>query len=412
MVVTEDKKNNPEKITIDLEDVFAETHAPEERSHMKTYTVERRHAATEQNEATVYKRRHEQEKDSHSSEEHHVHRGKKTEDEEESTKKSVLKKLLAAALVILLIFGATGAVVAFRMFGIALNKDDRLIARDEEDFVTDEYDKEYEEEGVFDELDPDEIDLQLVDPIGDENLINILLVGQDRRPGEERARSDAMIVCSINPETGKTAIVSFLRDLYVTIPGYSDNRLNAAYAFGGFPLLKQTLKANFGITVDGCFEADFDEFISIIDIIGGTDIDITDAEAQIIGDGAKAGHCHLSGKQTLKYARIRKIGSDFGRTERQRKVILACLEKARRLDVNQLLELVKTAMPYLSTDLTTTQITKLITKLTPLLPKVSIGTHFIPANGCYTDAMVRGMAVLLPDLKANRDLLKDEYFPF
>lgn len=404
---TEDHKHDPDTITINLEDVFSQANVTETEEHIKTFTVERtkpaNRADTPDDPGHEYPR---------SAEPRKKKKKAADDDDDETTQMSVFKKLLIAALIVVFLFGITGTVVAFRMFSISLNKDDRLIARDEEDFVTDEYDKEYADENVFDVVEPEDVHLQLVDPIGDEALVNILLVGQDRRPGEERARSDAMIVCSINPETGKTALVSFLRDLYVTIPGYSDNRLNAAYAFGGFPLLKETLKANFGITVDGCFEADFDEFISIIDIIGGTDIDITAEEAKIIGDGAAAGHCHLSGKQTLTFARIRKIGSDFGRTERQRKVILACLEKARRLDVNQLLDLVKTAMPYLSTDLTTTQITKLITRLTPLLPKVSIGTYFIPANGRYTDAMVRGMAVLLPDLKANRDLLKNEYFPF
>ncbi len=325
---------------------------------------------------------------------------------------SLLKKLMVFAAAVIVVFGAVGLVVVFRMFGITLNKDHSRIDPAAEDFVTDEYDKEYADENIFDELDPNDVKLELVEPLGDEALINILLVGQDRRPGETRARSDAMIVCSINPETGKVAIVSFLRDLYVTIPDFSDNRLNAAYAFGGFDLLKDTLHANFGITVDGCFEADFDEFISIIDIIGGTDIEISTAEAVKIGGGAQAGLCHLNGEQTLKYARIRKIDSDFGRTERQRKVILACLEKARQMSVDEILELVKTAMPYLSTDLTPMQITKLITKLTPMITKVSIGTYFIPASGHYSDAMIRGMAVLVPDLKANRDLLKNEYFPF
>lgn len=324
----------------------------------------------------------------------------------------LLKKLLLFALIVLIVFGLTGAVVIYRMFGVELNKDHSRIARENEDFVTDEYDIEYADENVFEELEPEDVKLELVEPLGDEELINILLVGQDRRPGETRARSDVMIVCSINLNTGEVGIVSFLRDLYVTIPGYSDNRLNAAYAFGGFDLIKETLRANFGVTVDGCFEADFDEFISVIDIIGGTDIELTEKEAGVIGGGAHAGICHLNGEQTLKFARIRKLDSDFGRSERQRKVILACLEKARHLDINELLTLVKTAMPYLSTDLTPTQITKLITKITPLISKIAIGTYFIPAEDCYTDAIIKGMAVLVPDLKSNRDLLKNEYFPF
>lgn len=412
-MLTNEKKRPPEKIIINLDDLLPDAPSAREASHEKIYPDRHIYSAKITEEESVSDITIPRVKASVSGTEQKKRtKAPATDKKEKITKKGVLKNLLAAALIVLLVFGATGAVVVYRMFGIALNKDDRLISRDEEDFVTDEYDKEYADEQSFEELAPDEIELQLAEPLGDGDLLNILLVGQDRRPGEERARSDAMILCSINPETGKAAVISFLRDLYVTIPGYSDNRLNAAYAFGGFPLLKQTLKTNFGITVDGCFEADFDEFISLIDIIGGTEIEITAAEANIIGDGAAAGYCHLNGKQTLSFARIRKIGSDFGRTERQRKVIFACLEKARQLDINQLLDLVKTAMPYLSTDLTPTQITKLITKITTLLPKVSLGTYFIPGNGCYSNAMVKGMAVLLPDLNANRDLLKNEYLPF
>ena len=106
-------------------------------------------------------------------------------------------------------------------------------------------------------VDPNKVTWDLSGPLGDEHLLNLLLVGQDKRPGEGRQRSDVMIVASINLETKAVSLISFMRDLYVQIPGYSDNRLNAAYVFGGFPLLKETLYENFGITIDGCFEVDF-----------------------------------------------------------------------------------------------------------------------------------------------------------
>ena len=82
--------------------------------------------------------------------------------------------------------------------------------------------------------------------IGQEDqIVNILLVGQDRRPGEGRARSDSMILCSFNKSKGTIQMISFLRDLYVSIPGgYMDNRLNAAYAMGGFELLDDTLETD------------------------------------------------------------------------------------------------------------------------------------------------------------------------
>ena len=139
----------------------------------------------------------------------------------------------------------------------------------------------------------------VVKPIDDSRLVNILLVGRDSVPDDALQRSDAMILCSVNPETKEIAMVSFLRDLYVEIPGYSPNRLNTAYALGGFELLKQTLGYNFGVSVDGCFGVDYEGFGKIADTLGGADIELSAAEAEIIGGGARAGQNHLNGEQLL-----------------------------------------------------------------------------------------------------------------
>ena len=120
-------------------------------------------------------------------------------------------------------------------------------------------------------LDPEAVEWEEIEQIEDDALVNLMLVGQDRREGEGRQRSDTMILCSINPDTKQVSLISFMRDLYVRIPGgYSDNRLNAAYAFGGFPLLDDTIYENFGITIDGNIEVDFERFEKVIDVLGGT----------------------------------------------------------------------------------------------------------------------------------------------
>lgn len=328
------------------------------------------------------------------------------------TKKKSKKILLAILIVLFLFIGAFIGVAGYYLNMFEPETEVVTVPPESEDYETDVYDVEYASEEVYTEYQPEEIEIVCASPMEDDNLVNILLVGQDRRPGESRARSDAMILCSLNPETGKVSIISFLRDLYVKIPGYSDNRMNAAYAFGGFDLLKSTLYANFGITVDGCFEADFDGFAACIDLIGGVDITLSEAEANIVGGGAVSGYNHLNGRQTLTYARIRKIGTDFGRTERQRKVILACLQKARSMGASGVLQLVNEALPLLSTDMSAMQITSLVTKFSPLLPKVTVDTYFIPASGAYYDAMIRGMAVLVPNIDKNCSLLRDEYLPF
>ena len=119
-------------------------------------------------------------------------------------------------------------------------------------YLSPETEANLEEDAVQDVLSP-------ADPIGGSGsrIVNILLVGQDRLEGEGRTRSDSMILCTFNKRTRELTLTSFLRDLYVQIPGYGGNRINAAYAYGGMELLEQTLEQNFGVQVDGIVEVDF-----------------------------------------------------------------------------------------------------------------------------------------------------------
>lgn len=247
--------------------------------------------------------------------------------------------------------------------------------------------------------------------INNDDLVNILLIGQDRRPDEGRQRSDAMILCSFNPQTNEASMISFLRDLYVQIPGYEDNRLNAAYVYCGFELLKETLNLNFGITVDGCLESDFEGFEKIIDTVGGIDIELTENEAEIVGGGATAGLCHLNGKQALTYARIRKIDSDFQRTARQRKIMTAVLEKTKTHSLAELAMFFGEIMPLMSTDMTEDEIMSLALTLAPLLSELETESYAVPSAGTYKDAMIRGMAVKVPDLPKIQKLIFEEYLP-
>ena len=255
-------------------------------------------------------------------------------------------------------------------------------------------------------------EMEGVAPIDCSDLINIMLVGQDRREGQGRQRSDAMILCSINPSTGQVSLISFMRDLYVRLPGgYSNNRMNAAYAIGGFQLLDATLLENFGISVDANLEVDFTGFEAIIDKLGGVDVNLTAAEAQYLGGGCQAGMNHLNGKLALSFARIRKLDSDFGRTGRQREVLLAVFQKLKGQSLPQLLDTAQTILPYLTTDMSNGEMIQLATKLFPMLGSVEIQSCNIPADGTYRSTYVRGMAVLVPDLNANWTKLKDEYLP-
>ncbi len=248
----------------------------------------------------------------------------------------------------------------------------------------------------------------------DSKLINILLVGQDKDENTNiRQRSDSMILCSINPETKEVSLISFQRDLYVAIPGgYSNNRLNATYAFGGFKLLNRTLTQNFGVTVDGNIEVDFARFKKVIDAVGGVDITLTNAEARhLYGPDAKGGKVHMDGEMALNYARIRIIDSDFNRTGRQRKVIMAVFDKLKNKKLTELRKLADTILPMLSTDMSNAELVSLMTKLLPIVSDMKLSGYSIPAAGTYYNTYVRGMAVLMPNLNQNRTILRDKYLP-
>ena len=243
-------------------------------------------------------------------------------------------------------------------------------------------------------------------------VINILLIGQDRRPGETRARSDSMILCTVSKETGTLILTSILRDLYVQIPGYGDNRINAAYAAGGMQLLNETLEHNFGIRVDGNVEVDFNQFQSIIDRLGGVSVDLRQDEAELLNRtlnaGVTAGIQKLTGEQALRYARIRSLDSDgdFSRTGRQRKLIGAMIEAAGDAGMKTLLTLVDEILPMITTDMSNFQILSYALELFPVLPELEIVSQHVPADGTYSGKMIRGMAVLVADMDAARTMLE------
>ena len=317
------------------------------------------------------------------------------------------KKAIPIIILILILLLVLSVLFAVNHFLGKINREgEEDLSYVEEYFETDVHNENLEE------IHPDDVDWYNKELYNDDKLVNILVVGQDGRESVGRTRTDTMILLSFNPETNEASMISFLRDLYVQIPGRSDNRLNAAYVFGGFSLLKNTFRANFNINIDGCFKIDFEGFEDVIDILGGVDIELTAAEAKIIGDGAHEGVSHLDGPHALMYARIRKLDSDFGRTNRQRNIVTAVFNKVKKSSVSDLLRLVDVVLPYLSTDMSNSQIMRIAIKYAPALASLKISTHSIPAEGTYKDASIRGMAVLVPDLYKTKQLLFEEYMPF
>lgn len=249
-----------------------------------------------------------------------------------------------------------------------------------------------------------------------QEIINILLIGQDRRPGEPRQRSDAMILCTLNLDSKTITLTSFLRDMYVKIPGYADNKINAAYQFGGMELLDATLEANFGIHVDGNIEVDFSQFERIIDLVGGVDIKLTGAEAGYINNRMEsalvAGMNHLNGKEALAYSRIRYIGTDFGRTERQRTVLTALFDSCKGASVSELNELLFGICSLITTDMTDEQILEFFMDAISVLDGMTIRSQRVPIDGSYTNGDVNGrISCLFVDFEANREMLLRTLMP-
>ena len=258
-------------------------------------------------------------------------------------------------------------------------------------------------------LQPEDIEWSDIEALNDDDLINILLIGNDYRDGYYARRSDSIILCSINPELGRIVIISLMRDMYLQIPGYSDNILNASFNFGGIPLLEETIAKNFGVSIDGSVEVGLDQFMNVIDTVGGVDIYITEAEAAAIGSAA-SGNVHMDGNLAKKYASLRRIDSDFSRTERQRKIISAIYTKAKSQSLSQLLDLADELLPSLITNMSNTEILRLLIKCYPLIGSTELEQYRLPPDGGYERAVIRGLFVLVPDLDKCREAL-NTYLP-
>lgn len=243
-------------------------------------------------------------------------------------------------------------------------------------------------------------------------IVNILLIGQDAREGEEVARSDSMILCTYQKKNGKLIMTSFLRDLYVPIPGHGSNRINAAYAQGGMDLLEETLEENFGLHIDGGVEVDFSQFSDIIDLLGGVELELRQDEADMInketGSSLTEGRQTLTGEQALLYSRIRSLDADgdFSRTDRQRKVLSAMVTVFQGSNIRELLALVEALMPMITTDMSKLQIFSLSAELLPQLASLEVSSQSVPSPELCSDETIDGMAVLTADPEAIRALLK------
>lgn len=281
---------------------------------------------------------------------------------------------------------------------------------------------------VYDKINYEEVTALSTEEMSEKGVTNILLIGNDSRENGEDGRSDAMILLSISSETDTIFITSLLRDMYVDIPGYGGNRLNAAYSYGGAELLMETVEANFDIEVNRYVRVNFEAFANLVDAVGGIELELTAEEIryvngylveynQLLGrpqgtdnmDTSISGLVHLNGPQALAYTRNRYLGTDFGRTERQRKVLTAIIQKAPTALLTNGSELLDGLLPNLSTNLTQKECWNLSLMAGKLLTH-EIVSDSIPQSGTYKNATIRGMSVLEVDFEANIEYLKEKLY--
>ena len=287
-----------------------------------------------------------------------------------------------------------------------------------------------------------------------DNVVNILLIGIDSRSeslDESNQHGDVQIIVSINKDTGEIKLTSILRDLYVTIPGYkSKNRINVAYQRGGGELAMRTINHNFEMNIEHYVVINFFGLASIIDSLGGLDIELTKQEAGAINAYIKKhppvydnqdddyvrvplekknGVQHLDGIQAVMYARLRSIDNDFARSARQRNLLELLLKKVTQggMDFNKLFGLLETCLPYAKTNMSLSDLGNLamVVLQSGLLDRVNSGAPLleqnrIPMDGTWKyDETSSGASVvafrtskrLQENIEALHEFVYGDYYP-
>ena len=252
---------------------------------------------------------------------------------------------------------------------------------------------------------------------------NIALFGIDSADGV--GRSDSMMIATIDPVHDKLKITSLMRDSYVNIEGYGYDKLNHAYAFGGPELSIKTINQTFGLNIEEFVAVDFASLPKIIDILGGLELDITDEELEYINgyiddinskDGTYSPHISYAGPQlvdgvqALAYSRIRYTsGGDYERTQRHRTVLEGLFNKALQVSPTQYPSIITNMLPYVKTNLGTTNIISLATKVATM-GGGSLEQDRFPRDGYGQGQMIDGVYYLVFDEAATKQQMMDYIF--
>ncbi|MBQ9197172.1 MAG: LCP family protein [Clostridia bacterium] len=268
---------------------------------------------------------------------------------------------------------------------------------------------------------PEEYELP---PEGKSGIYNLLLLGIDSPTDKITGRSDTMLLASFNARTGQLRLVSFLRDTYVSIPRHGHNKLNAAYSFGGADLLIETLGSSFGVHVDGYVAVNYSLMAALVDAIGGVELDVSADEMKKLNGileyynylrGAprdegilkEAGTGTLNGLQTMSYARIRKLDSDFVRVQRQQKVILAIYQKLCSLDMLTLTGVITEYIGKVNTNVTLARAASLLASVLAHGGNMDIETLRVPIEHAYTRRTMNDTYYVVPNLEKCQTAIRE-----
>lgn len=306
-------------------------------------------------------------------------------------RKKVKKAVLVAVFVLLTIL--SGIFLLFRYYAGLLKYDDGSANYNQGDMTDTE----------------DTLDINGEELTREDHVKNVLLIGIDSEDSSNH-RSDAILLVSFNESTGQTVLTSFLRDMYVTIPDNGENRLNAAYAYGGASLLIKTLQYNFGIDIDNYALVGFSEFENIVNILGGVNIELTDAEIKDLELNLEGTNVmHMDGPWALRFVRIRKLDSDFGRTDRQRRLLASIYSEFHSASILDLNNLLTDILPEVTTDMNENDILNLVLSWGSY-SKYGIVASSIPVEGSFEYSTIDKMSVLTIDLNANKSVLIDNIY--
>lgn len=261
----------------------------------------------------------------------------------------------------------------------------------------------------------------------EEGVYNILLLGEEAiGSGSGRGRTDVIVVATMNTITKELKLTSLMRDTFVQIPGFQDNKLNSAYEKGGLDLLYETIALNFDLQLDGCVLVNFEKFENIIDKLGGLEITLTSGEAAYLrktnyisnpaNRNVVEGTQLMNGNQVLGYARVRKRATitgnnnDYGRTDRHRIILNAIFDKYKTKGKIELAAIMMELLPMITSDIDSDCFELLLNSFIEM-GTTEITQLRIPADGAFDgNAKVRGMSVLIPDLEANIEILHSFIF--